>query len=136
MTAKQHEVLALLADNRTSKEIAFQLGVSESAIVQRVEAVRSRTGQPARAELARAYRRYLDSASFNATIDTAKLELLEARDLLSTWQRASGDWLLPGAMVGPNAGFNRMAAMSVIAAGMAVTGLTCLALADAIKSLL
>ena len=58
LTAKQHEVLRFVAENRTSKEIAFELGISESAVNQRIERVRSRTGSPPRAELARAYRLY------------------------------------------------------------------------------
>lgn len=58
LTPKQHEVLALIAENRTSKEIAWQLGISESAVNQRIEAVRSRAGAPPRAELARNYRRW------------------------------------------------------------------------------
>ena len=33
---KQREVLALVADNRTSKEIASLLGISESAVNQRI----------------------------------------------------------------------------------------------------
>lgn len=59
LTAKQHEVLRFVAENRTSKEIAWELGISESAVNQRIEGVRSRTGSPPRAELARAYRQYL-----------------------------------------------------------------------------
>ncbi|KHK92024.1 LuxR family transcriptional regulator [Novosphingobium malaysiense] len=58
LTAKQHEVLRFVAENRTSKEIAWELGISESAVNQRIEGVRSRTGSPPRAELARAYRLY------------------------------------------------------------------------------
>lgn len=59
MTPKQHEVLRFVAENRTSKEIAFELGISESAVNQRIESVRKRTGSPPRAELARVYRQYL-----------------------------------------------------------------------------
>ena len=44
LTAKQREVLALVADNRTSKEIAGLLGISESAVNQRIEIVRARLG--------------------------------------------------------------------------------------------
>lgn len=62
LTNKQHEVLALVAENRTSKEIAWELGISESAVNQRIEGVRNRTGSPPRAELARAYRQYLQEA--------------------------------------------------------------------------
>jgi DNA-binding CsgD family transcriptional regulator len=59
LTAKQHEVLRFVAENRTSKEIAWELGISESAVNQRIEGVRLRAGSPPRAELARAYRMYL-----------------------------------------------------------------------------
>ena len=38
LTRKQRDVLALVADNRTSKEIAARLGISESAVNQRIEA--------------------------------------------------------------------------------------------------
>ncbi|MFC0683617.1 helix-turn-helix domain-containing protein [Novosphingobium clariflavum] len=51
-------MLRLVAENRTSKEIAWELGISESAVNQRIEGVRGRTGSPPRAELARAYRFY------------------------------------------------------------------------------
>lgn len=56
LTFKQREVLALVADNRTSKEIAARLGISESAVNQRIESVRTRLGGIPRGELARLYR--------------------------------------------------------------------------------
>jgi DNA-binding CsgD family transcriptional regulator len=56
LTDKQRQVLALVADNRTSKEIAGLLGVSESAVNQRIEMVRARLGGLPRGELARLYR--------------------------------------------------------------------------------
>ncbi|MBN8501525.1 MAG: helix-turn-helix transcriptional regulator [Sphingomonadales bacterium] len=56
LTPKQRDVLALVADNRTSKEIAARLGISESAVNQRIEMVRSRLGGLPRGELARLYR--------------------------------------------------------------------------------
>ena len=58
LTGKQHEVLALVADNRTSKEIAAELGVSESAVNQRIEAVRARLGGLPRSQMAREYRSF------------------------------------------------------------------------------
>ncbi len=67
LTRKQHEVLNLVAENFTSKEIAFELGISESAVNQRIETVRSRAGFPPRAELARVYRKFLqDKAEVEA----------------------------------------------------------------------
>lgn len=56
LTAKQKEVMALVADNRTSKEIAGLLGISESAVNQRIEMIRARLGGLPRGEMARLYR--------------------------------------------------------------------------------
>lgn len=56
LTAKQREVMALVADNRTSKEIACRLGISESAVNQRIEHIRARLGGLPRGEMARLYR--------------------------------------------------------------------------------
>lgn len=67
LTSKQHEVLALVADNRTSKEIASELGISESAVNQRIEAVRARLGGPPRAQMARDYRNFVASGELDET---------------------------------------------------------------------
>jgi len=56
LTAKQREVMALVADNRTSKEIAGLRGISESAVNQRIELIRARLGGIPRGEMARLYR--------------------------------------------------------------------------------
>lgn len=56
LTPKQREVMALVADNRTSKEIAGLLGISESAVNQRIELIRARLGGLPRGEMARLYR--------------------------------------------------------------------------------
>jgi DNA-binding CsgD family transcriptional regulator len=56
LTVKQREVMMLVADNRTSKEIAGLLGISESAVNQRIEIIRSRLGGLPRGEMARLYR--------------------------------------------------------------------------------
>lgn len=56
LTAKQREVMALIADHRTSKEIAGLLGISESAVNQRIEQIRARLGGVPRGEMARLYR--------------------------------------------------------------------------------
>lgn len=75
LTPKQREVLALVADNRTSKEIANLLGISESAVNQRIEMVRLRVGGLPRGELARLYRQTIAS------------EIPEFRDKSDTWQK-------------------------------------------------
>ena len=56
LSAKQREVVVLLADNRTSKEIVGLLGISESAVNQRIELIRTRLGGIPRGEIARLYR--------------------------------------------------------------------------------
>jgi DNA-binding CsgD family transcriptional regulator len=75
LTKKQRDVLALVADNRTSKEIAARLGVSESAVNQRIEMVRARLGGLPRGELARLYRQEF------APND------LPGNDISGTWQK-------------------------------------------------
>ena len=75
LTRKQHEVLALVADNRTSKEIAARLGITESAVNQRIEMVRGRLGGLPRGELARLYRQeFLETAP-------------DQRPEIQTWQK-------------------------------------------------
>jgi len=58
LTDKQRQVLELLAENRTTKEIAAQLRVSDSAVNQRIEPLRQRLGAITRAELTRRYRHF------------------------------------------------------------------------------
>ena len=56
VTEKQREVLDLLLEQRTTKEMAHSLGVSPSAIDQRIDALRRRAGDVTRAELTRLWR--------------------------------------------------------------------------------
>ncbi len=56
LTDKQREVIALVSEGLTSKEIARKLGVSESAVNQRIEVTRQRLGGMSRAQIARIYR--------------------------------------------------------------------------------
>jgi DNA-binding CsgD family transcriptional regulator len=75
LTPKQRDVLALIADNRTSKEIAGLLGISESAVNQRIEMIRSRLGGLPRGELARLYRQEYGAEASDSFTD------------LPTWQK-------------------------------------------------
>lgn len=75
LTRKQRDVMALVADNRTSKEIAARLDISESAVNQRIEMIRARLGGLPRGELARLYR--LEYAS-DSSVEAASTE---------TWQK-------------------------------------------------
>ena len=56
LTDKQREVLIYISEGLTSKEIARKLGVSESAVNQRIETIRQRLGGLPRSQIARLYR--------------------------------------------------------------------------------
>lgn len=56
LTDKQREVIALVSEGMTSKEIARKIGISESAVNQRIEVTRQRLGGMSRAQIARIYR--------------------------------------------------------------------------------
>lgn len=57
LTGKQREVLRFVSEGMTSKEIARKLGISESAVNQRIETVRQRLGGMSRAQIGRLFRR-------------------------------------------------------------------------------
>jgi len=87
LTQKQREVLALVADNRTSKEIAALLSISESAVNQRIEMVRTRLGGLPRGELARLYRKELN---FKSLEEEAKLLTCEKLQVPESQQFGQG----------------------------------------------
>ncbi|HQV02612.1 MULTISPECIES: LuxR C-terminal-related transcriptional regulator [unclassified Novosphingobium] len=68
LTDKQREVLLLVAEGMTSKEIARKLSISESAVNQRIEVIRQRLGGMSRASIARLYR---DTNALIFTIPTS-----------------------------------------------------------------
>lgn len=57
LTPKQREVLGYVSEGLTSKEIGRKLGISESAVNQRIETIRQRLGGLPRAQIGRIYRR-------------------------------------------------------------------------------
>lgn len=56
LTSKQREVLDLLLDHKTSKEIAQILGISPHTVDQRIQFAKRTLGVSARSDLARVYR--------------------------------------------------------------------------------
>jgi DNA-binding CsgD family transcriptional regulator len=130
LTFKQHQVFELVAENWTSKEIAARLGVTESAINQRIEAVRVRTGFLPRAHVARAYRQFCaERAALNTRSDPA------AQASGSPARPPITDSAMPESSGGSNAGLNRVAAMVFIAAGLMMVAMGGLALAQVLTSL-
>lgn len=57
LSAKQREVLDLVLEHKSNKEIARLLGISPSAVDQRLAAARLRLGTSRRGDTARAYAR-------------------------------------------------------------------------------
>ncbi|AXB77024.1 helix-turn-helix transcriptional regulator [Novosphingobium sp. P6W] len=160
LTPKQHEVLCFVAENRTSKEIAWELGISESAVNQRIEGVRTRAGALPRAELARAYRLYLQEleAACNPIPDkntqvpgrtadvvaagrdenAEQFALADAMTYTVTapWQSSSFDRVVPEVLDGANAGLIRTAAMVAIAGGMLLVAMVGLGVVRALSDLI
>jgi len=61
LTSKQREVLDLLIQHKTSKEISRLLGISPHTVDQRILLARSKLHVATRGEVARAYRRLLET---------------------------------------------------------------------------
>lgn len=66
LSPKQREVLDLVVDRRTNKEISAILGISPSAVEQRLQSVRRKFDVQGRADLARAYLRFMDTCENQA----------------------------------------------------------------------
>lgn len=61
LTVKQREVLDLLIQHKTSKEISRLLGISPHTVDQRIMLARGKLGVTSRSEVAQAYRRLLET---------------------------------------------------------------------------
>ena len=66
LTAKQVEVLELLIEHKTSKEIARQLDISPYTVDQRINFAKDKLGVRTRGEAAVAYRRLLETCEQSA----------------------------------------------------------------------
>jgi DNA-binding CsgD family transcriptional regulator len=137
LTLKQREVFDLVAENRTSKEIAGYLGISESAVNQRIEAVRSRASSLPRGQIARAYRHYR-AAQASAGASSQEAAPGGAADAASAMHEGGPENGLgvPDMLVGPNGRLNRVAAMVFIAGGLMVVAFGSLAVTQALTSAL
>lgn len=61
LTDKQRQVLDLLIQHKTSKEISRALGISPHTVDQRIMLSRTKLGVSSRSEVAQAYRRLIDA---------------------------------------------------------------------------
>lgn len=122
LTAKQREVIALVADNRTSKEIAALLGISVSAVNQRIEMIRARLGGIPRGELARLYRQEftrngVKSVSFAPNWQKIQVSSDEPDD-----QEAMVESISAQVLTGPRSGPDRVGDGSQLSAPSSIPG--------------
>ncbi|RIV93410.1 LuxR family transcriptional regulator [Aurantiacibacter xanthus] len=159
LTAKQRETMDLLCDGWTSKEIATKLGVSESAVVQRIETVRAKSGGLLRKELVRLYRDYASAGEADCKQNTGKIFQLsewehdvdtgirnDADDDLvlsdamsfhrsAPWASQSEPRVVPEVLDGDSATLYRLLAAVGLALGMVALTLILLAVAEALGNL-
>jgi DNA-binding CsgD family transcriptional regulator len=159
LTDKQREVLTHVSEGLTSKEIARKLGISESAVNQRIETIRQRLGGMPRSQIARLHRRQntvvmtiptsnsltgnpiaLQSASgvdqasvVEGVVDLAAPRVLQAGDVL---QPSTISQRLDMALTGPRAGWVRIGAIVLLAAVLATTAVLVLNVIQTLDALI
>lgn len=161
VTSKQAAVLDLLANNRTSKEIGFALGISEAAVNRRIEVLRSRLGGVTRHELARRYRDWLAKRDAGPCVETEMRNLplaaagcddekpsrdSHAADLAfqdsfdfridAPWDRDAEPRVVPGVLDGANAMFTRGVAIAAIMLAIVVSLVLGLAVAQGLAEIM
>ncbi|WP_336986281.1 response regulator transcription factor [Altererythrobacter aquiaggeris] len=157
LTDKQREILPYLADNHTSKEIARVIGISESAVVQRVEGIRRRFHGASRTEIGRRYRDWAGSYETCNRLTGKPIQVRKHHDInqlgfqddqsgtidladsatfsvQTPWQRLPE--VVPKALDGENAGLNRWIAVLKIAIGLVILPLVGLAIAQALSNVI
>lgn len=85
LTAKQREVLDLVLQHKTSKEIARALGISPDTVDQRISFARKKLGASSRNEAALIYANLTDS--YNRSVyGLSDMESSTAGEHLATWE--------------------------------------------------
>ncbi|MFM5918340.1 MAG: helix-turn-helix transcriptional regulator [Novosphingobium sp.] len=159
LTDKQSEVLTLVAEGLTSKEIARNLGISESAVNQRIETIRQRLGGMPRSQIARLHRQRstlvmtipssnpltgnpialqsppgLDQAkAVEGIIDHASQPAMKDSDVL---QPSTIFHRFETALDRPRSAWARSIAILALAAGLAMTSLLVLSVMETLDALL
>ncbi|RIV89217.1 helix-turn-helix transcriptional regulator [Aurantiacibacter zhengii] len=165
LTGKQKETITLLAEGFTSKEIASILQVSESAVVQRIETMRNKTGGLLRKELVREYRQYLSEQETDTDqpgcneltgkifhlqdVDECadreprqhpqgEMELSDSMEFIVTspWANDLQPKVVPEVLDGRNAGLNRWLAACGLAVSISAVMLVLLSVAGELAALI
>lgn len=150
LTNKQIEVLELLAQHNTTKQIARRLGISPSTVDQRILGVRDKWGTIDRNETARLYAHFLEMCGKSpcgfSEVELTRRDVHEpSRELPRspifevTDVRASGPWFetetrewVLEAFDARFGKFGRLVAIVVLAMIIAVTVVASLAMAEAL----
>ena len=163
LTSKQFEMLVLVAEGLTGKEIAHRLGISYSATSQRIETLRQKFGGITKYEMARQARQMLFASDDpelrdcikdtgdkfhlpnqlfgddDARRNQAESELTFADSMplrvTAPWEGIEADSLVPKVLDGENAVPARWAFVVITAIGIAILLLVLFAVADTIGDL-
>ncbi len=152
LTDKQREVIALVSEGLTSKEIARKLGISESAVNQRIEVTRQRLGGMSRAQIARIYRQ---TSTLVITIPTSNsltgksIQLLHEGEQEQPWFPEGAETVQAAASTGngvlqpstfslfpmvPNGIASRIAMIVAVAFGLLASAVLVLTVAQALNA--
>jgi DNA-binding CsgD family transcriptional regulator len=133
LTCKQRQVLDLLLEHKTSKEIARELGISPHTVDQRVQFAREKLGTRTRGEAAVAYRRLLETCG-QLTYENSRIV---PHDAASEGAAGAGDGLsLPRLFEGRHGTLMRLGAIVAIAVLLVLLVLAALALFEQLSQLL
>lgn len=155
LTDKQREVLALVSEGMTSKEIARKLGISESAVNQRIEVIRQRLGGLPRTQIARLYRRMSTvlitiptsnpitgkSIQLQPEVNEEQQPEPEGAEVSTAPSQASNPFgshpsTLSSVLDGPSRIWWRLAAIVLIATGLLAAAVLCLAVITTLGQLM
>lgn len=92
LTAKQREVLDLLIEHQTSKEISRKLGISPHTVDQRIMLARAKLNVGTRSEVAQAYRRLLQAHRETAAPTPYRESIYGSPDLAATAASGHSVW--------------------------------------------
>ena len=158
-TAEQKATLELVADGRTTDEIATHFDISSSAATKRVQTLRRKLGDVTKAEVGRLYREYcLTEEPCRKTTATKnqlpflqefderfaqnfRRETFELSDAVpfaapSAWASREEPRVVPEVLEGANASIFRLAASVGLAVGLLVLALILLAVAGGVGELI
>ncbi len=92
LTAKQCQVLDLLIQHKTSKEISRLLGISPHTVDQRIMLARAKLNVGTRSEVAQAYRKLLDATVKTTNPDIYQRSIYGSSDVAVVDNCGQGEW--------------------------------------------